>query len=412
MDNLAQDCAFMAKEMEQSAQKSAGESQGYALCPEDQRWVEEVYAKLTRKMKAQAQRIGTMIPYTTRDGKYHDLDMPGGLYFWTNGFWPGMLWQMFHATGEEVYRTAAQGIGERFAKGLEHFENYDHDIGFLFLPTAVAEWRETGSQEARRLGLHAANLLAGRFNMAGNFIRAWNEGIFPGAKLDGRMIIDCMMNIPLLYWASEETGDPRFKHIAVAHAKTAQQYVVRPDGSCNHMIDFDPETGEFVNNPGGQGFGQGSSWSRGQSWAVYGFALSYRHTGDESFLNTAKQCAHYCIANMAVNGWLPLVDYRAPAQPVKYDTTAGMITAAGLLEIAEHVGEYEKGLYTQAAIRILKACEEKFANWDPEQDSILSGGTFFYHDPNGQNTEMPIIYGDYYLIEAILKLTGKELFIW
>lgn len=280
MDNLAQDCAFMAKEMEQSAQKSAGESQGYALCPEDQRWVEEVYVKLTRKMKAQAQRIGTMIPYTTRDGKYHDLDMPGGLYFWTNGFWPGMLWQMFHATGEEVYRTAAQGIGERFAKGLEHFENYDHDIGFLFLPTAVAEWRETGSQEARRLGLHAANLLAGRFNMAGNFIRAWNEGIFPGAKLDGRMIIDCMMNIPLLYWASEETGDPRFRHIAIAHAKTAQQYVVRPDGSCNHMIDFDPETGEFVNNPGGQGFGQGSSWSRGQSWAVYGFALSYRHTGD------------------------------------------------------------------------------------------------------------------------------------
>ena len=226
------------------------------------------------------------------------------------------------------------------------------------------------------------------------------------------MIIDCIMNIPLLYWAAKECNDPRFEHIAIAHAKTAQKYIVRPDGSCNHVLIFDSKTGEFLNNPGGQGYGQGSSWSRGQSWAVYGFALSYRHTGDESFLATAKQCAHYCISNLAVNDWVPLVDYRAPAEPVKYDSTAGMATAAGLLEIARHVGEYEKPLYTKAALNILKACEAKFCNWDPAQDSIVGGGTFFYHDPTGKDTNVPIIYGDYYFIEAVLKLLGKDLFIW
>ena len=379
---------------------------------EDQAWVDDVYEKLTVKVKAEVERIGTMIPYTTRGGKYHDLDVPGGLAYWTNGFWPGMLWQMYNATGDEVYRTNAEGVEERMKEILTTFEGLDHDIGFLFLPTSVANWRMTGNAEARRRGLHAANLLAGRFNPVGNYIRAWNNAAWTGDEVSGWMIIDCIMNIPLLYWAAKECKDPRFQHIAVAHAKTAQKYIVRPDGSCNHILIFDSQTGEFITNPGGQGFGQGSSWSRGQSWAVYGFTLSYLYTGDESFLDTAKRCAHYCISNMAVNGWVPLVDYRAPAEPIKYDSTAGMITASGLLELARHVGEYEKQLYTKAALNILKACEAKFCNWDPEQDSIVTGGTYFYHDPDGTNTEVPIIYGDYYLIEAILKLKDKELFIW
>ena len=395
-----------------SAQKRADESPGYAISPEDQAWLDGVYQKLTVKMNAEAERIGTMIPYTTRDGKYHDLDVPGGLYFWTNGFWPGMLWQMYNATDDAVYRTAAEGVEDRMKEILTGFEGLDHDIGFLFLPMSVANWRRTGNEDARRRGLHAANLLAGRFNPVGNYIRARNNASWTGDEVSGWMIIDCLMNIPLLYWAAKECSDPRFYHIALAHAKTAQKFIVRPDGSCNHILIFDSQTGEFLDNPGGQGFGSGSSWSRGQSWAVYGFSLSYRHTGDESFLATAKQCAHYCISNLAVNGWLPLVDYRAPAEPVKYDSTAGMITAAGLLELASHVGEYEKSLYTQAALNILKACEKKFCNWDPDQDSIVDGGTFFYHDPSGKDTHVPIIYGDYYFIEAILKLMGKELFIW
>lgn len=352
----------------------------------DQEWLDQTYEKLLAKMKAECARVGTNIPYIPgEDGKYRDITetkwgrtQDGGstLSNWTNGFWPGMLWQMYHATGDEAYKTAAVGVEERLEEVLNDPESVGHDLGFMFLQSAVADYRETGSDA-----------------------RGWT-------------IIDCMMNLPLLYWASEELDDPRFYKIAVNHAKTAQQYITRPDGSCNHIVAFDPDTGEYLNNPGGQGYESGSSWSRGQSWAVYGFALSYRHTGDQSFLDTAKKCAHYCIANLSVNDWLPLVDYRAPKEPVKYDSTAAMITACGLLEIAEHVGEHEKSLYIEAACRILRACDAKFANWDPEQDSIMSKGTFFYHDPDGTNTEVPIIYADYYLIEAILRLKGKDLFQW
>ncbi|MDE6591180.1 MAG: glycoside hydrolase family 88 protein [Oscillospiraceae bacterium] len=387
----------------------------------NQEWLDETYEKLLVKMKAERDRIGTMIPYTTgKDGKYYDVaTTPGmGMDYWTNGFWPGMLWQMYHATGDEAYRETAVGVENRLNEALVEFEKLHHDVGFMYLLSCVANYRVTGDKEARRRGLQAASALASRFNLDGKFIRAWNDDMAPIAKhfgggdIRGWMIIDCMMNLPLLYWASEETNDPRFKKIAVSHAKTAQQYIVRPDGSCNHIVAFNPDTGEYIDNPAGQGYKQGSSWSRGQSWAVYGFALSYRHTGDESFLDTAKKCAHYCIANMAVNGWLPLVDYRQPAEPVKYDSTAAMCTACGLLEIASHVDENEARFYTGAAYNILRACEAKFANWDPEHDSIMTGGTYFYHDPTGENTEVPIIYADYYLIEAVLRLKGKDLFEW
>ncbi len=394
----------------------------------NQKWLDSVYDKLLVKMRAQCRRVGANIPYTTnKDGMYEDItktrwgrtaDGGTSVGFWTNGFWPGMLWQMYQATGDEEYRKAAVGVEERLDVLLRSAETVDHDVGFLFLLSSVANYRKTGDPEARRRGLLAASLLSSRYNLDGKFIRAWPDAMagmtkqFGGGDIRGWMIIDCMMNIPLLYWASEETGDPRFKKIAVNHAKTAQQYVVRPDGSCNHIVAFDPDSGEFINSPGGQGYKAGSSWSRGQSWAVYGFALSYRHTKDESFLNTAKQCAHYCIANMAVTDWLPLVDYRQPAEPVKYDSTAAMCTACGLLEIARHVDENEARFYTEAAYRILRACDAKFADWDPEKDSIMTGGTFFYHDPDGTNTEVPIIYGDYFFIEAVLRLKGKDLFEW
>lgn len=389
----------------------------------NQEWLDEVYDKLLVKMEAECKRIKTMIPFAPRNGQYFDVEnTPLGIHFWTNGFWPGMLWQMYHATGEEIYRRTAEGVEERLEAILKSFDGVDHDAGFQFLLSAVADYRATGNKDSRRRGIHAANMLAGRYNPVGRFIRAWNDGtaeaettaewMKAGGGVSGWMIVDCMMNIPLLYWAAEETHDPRYMHIAINHAQTAQQYIVRPDGSCNHVVSIDPNTGEFLDSPGGQGYAKGSSWSRGQSWAVYGFALSYRHTGYRSFLDTAKQCAHYCIANLAVNDWLSLVDFRAPAEPVKYDSDAAIIIACGLLEIAEHVDEYEKKFYVESAYRILRACDEKFCNWAPEVDSIVDGGTTFYHDPSGRTSNMPIIYGDYYFIEAVLRLKGKALFAW
>ena len=374
------------------------------LTAADRQWVQDIYKKLATKMRAQCLRIGENIPYIPREGRYRDLDSPDGIYWWTNGFWPGMLWQMYNATGEDCYRTTAEGVERRLDEALAGYEGLHHDVGFMWLHSAVANYRLTGSREARRRGLHAANLLAGRYNPAG-FIRAWND------DCTGWIIVDCMMNIPLLYWAGGELNDPRFAAIAGNHADTCRRVTVRPDGSCNHISVLDPLTGECMENPAGQGYGSGSSWSRGQAWALYGFALSHLHSGKRDYLDTAKQVAHYFIANLALNEWLPLVDFRAPGEPVKYDSTAAMCACCGLLEIAKQVGEYERPLYIRAALNILRACEGAFCSWDPEEDSSVARGTGYYHG-TGFDTDAPIIYGDYFLIEAVLRLLDKDFLIW
>jgi unsaturated chondroitin disaccharide hydrolase len=377
----------------------------YQLRNDDRAWAEGIFEKLNLKLKAECSRMENIIPYIPKDGRYHDLDTGEGIYWWTNGFWPGMLWQMYQAAGNETYRKQAEAVEKRLDEALEGYEGLHHDVGFMWLHTSVANYRLTGNRESRRRGLHAANLLAGRYNPAGKFIRAWN------GDRRGWIIIDTMMNLPLLYWASRETGDPRFLFIAENHADTAMNAIIRPDGSSNHIAILFPDTGERLETPAGQGYASGSSWSRGQSWAVYGFALSSRYTGRKQYLDTAKKTAHYVIANLAQNGWLPLVDFRSPREPRKYDSTAAMISACGLLEIASQVGEYEQPLYTDSAIMILRACEKAFADWDTERDGIIGKGTAAYHDGSG-NTEIPIIYGDYFFTEAILRLLGNDFLIW
>jgi unsaturated chondroitin disaccharide hydrolase len=377
----------------------------YQLSEENKRWAEEAYGKLQAKMTAQCKRVGDIIPYSPTDGKYTDLSTGEKVYWWTNGFWAGILWQMYHATKDGCFKEAAEGVERRLDEALHGYIGLHHDVGFMWLHSSVANYRLTGSEASRTRGLHAANLLAGRFNPAGKFIRAWN------GDRTGWMIVDCMMNVPILYWAGEELNDPRFAQIAQMHADTCQAVTVRPDGSCNHIVVMDPNTGELLETPGGQGIASGSSWSRGQAWGLYGFTLSYLHSKKPEYLETAKRIAHYFIANLSISGWLPLVDFRSPAQPVKYDSTAAMIACCGLLEIAKHVGEYEKPLYTDAALNILRACDEKFANWDPEEDALMGWGTEAYNSkPEG--THIPIIYGDYFFTEAILRLNNKDFLIW
>jgi unsaturated chondroitin disaccharide hydrolase len=375
------------------------------LNSDDRTWAEGVFEKIERKLEAECSRMGDSIPYIPKHGRYHDLDTPEGIYWWTNGFWPGLLWQMYYAAGNEDFRKSAEAVEKRLDEALEGWEGLHHDVGFMWLHSAVANYRLTGNRNSRRRGLHAANLLAGRYNPPGRFIRAWNR------DCTGWIIIDCLMNIPLLYWAAKELQDPRFAYIARSHADTALKVLARADGSCNHIAVLSPETGECLETPGGQGYAPGSSWSRGQAWAIYGFALSFRHTGQQNYLDAAKKTAHYMISNLALNDWLPPVDFRAPASPVKYDSTAAMIASSGLLEIACHAGEYEKPFYTAAALKILRSGERAFAEWNTETDGIIGKGTGSYHG-GPEDTEVPIIYGDYFFVEAVLRLLGKDFLIW
>ena len=253
---------------------------------DEQKWAAEAAEKIRHKMHLVAERNRHKIPYTTQDGVFDDCS-GDKICWWTNGFWGGMMWQLYHATKEEMYREIALENEEKLDANLMLAGGMDHDSGFRWLPTAVADYKVTGSKKAFNRGLLAANDMAGRFNPAGRFIRAWNDG-GDGSKA-GWAIIDCMMNLPLLYWAWEETNDPRYLQIATLHADTAMKYFIREDGSSNHIVAFDPATGEYVDTFGGQGYAQGSSWTRGQAWALYGFILSYLHTKKESYLNTAKR---------------------------------------------------------------------------------------------------------------------------
>lgn len=375
--------------------------------------LQEIYEKIDAKLQAECLRMGDRIPYTAENGRYVTDKGKDAPFWWTNGFWAGMLWQMYQSSGREIYKETAKKSELVMEQDLAGFVGLHHDVGFQFLHTAVADYRLTGDEKAKVMGLHAANLLAGRFNPAGGFIRAWNDGNGPkGEKGNkpGWMIVDCLMNIPLLYWAGEETDDPRYAYIADHHAHTALKVLLRGDGSCNHIAVLDPSTGELLNLPGGQGYGEGSSWSRGQAWAVYGFALAFMHTGKREYLEAAKQAAHYFMANVSLTGYVSLVDFRAPEEPVYRDTTATACAACGLLQIAEMVPEYEKPLYYDSGVKMLTALEERHCDWNTETDGILQNGTASYWADKDRH--VPIIYGDYFFVEGILRLMNRGFMIW
>lgn len=370
---------------------------------EDQNaFLTDIYEKMRTKVSAECRRMEGRIPYIPTDGRYTDQGRQ--IHAWTNGFWGGMMWQMYHDVQDETYKREAEALEKRLDEALDNVEKLDHDVGFIWLHTAVARYRLTGDADARKKGLKAAAVLASRYCPEGEYIKAWNH------RPESQLIVDCLMNLPLLFWAADEGAGERYRRIACRHLDTVLRYIVREDGSCNHMVIFDEASGEVLDLPGGQGYEKGSSWTRGQAWAVYGLALAYRYTKDDRYLQVAKRVAHYFIANIAVTGFVSLQDFRAPQEPVYYDTTAAACAACGFMELAEWVGEYEKPLYEKAAWNVMQALTKEFSDWNTACDGILQGGSVKYHDTVERN--VPIIYGDYFLLELILRLKGQDFLIW
>jgi len=391
-------------------------------------WAWETLNRVEQKMEKVSVRSAHKIPYTTHNGVHDDRSDDANIAWWTNGFWGGMMWQLYALTGKMQYRQIAEENEQKLDRVLMDYNGLDHDNGFRWLPTAVADYRLTKNPQSKNRGLLAAGNLAGRYNSAGKFIRAWNDWEGNTDDHRGWAIIDCMMNLPLLYWASEETGDPRFRQIAVNHANTAAANFIRPDGSVKHIVEFDFEKGGMIKSYGGQGCGVGSSWTRGQAWGLYGFTLSYLHTGNQLYLESARKIADYFVANIPENGLIP-VDFRQPQEVTWEDSTAAAIAACGLIELAgveeKEVTEEtdwgsiaeesksekngQESVYLSAALRLLKTLTLKRVNWNDREDDLLTRCTAAYHDAEH---EYSIIYGDYYFLEALMKLTGKELFIW
>ena len=367
----------------------------------DKAWLEDVAAKLHTKMTYAVGKAREVdyIPYSTENGQWKPIH----IHWWTNGFWPATMWQMYLATKDELYRDEAIRAEKMLDVNLEDFEGLSHDVGFMWLIQSGVRYALEGNKDSYARTMKAAQHLACRYNPNG-FIRAWN-----GEGRQGWAIVDCMMNLPLLYWASEVTGDPRFRLIAMKHADTAMDVFVRPDGSCNHIIIFDAETGEVLDNPGGQGYESGSSWSRGQAWALYGFTLSYLHTGKQEYLDTAKRVANYFISQIT-DDYIPRCDFRQPAEPVLKDDTAGTVAAAGLLVLAQQLPELEAVTYYDVAVKMLRAMEREDINWELNDPALLQRCTSAYHDIPGRH--MTMNYADYYFVEAINMLRGQKMLFW
>lgn len=366
----------------------------------------EALAKIQKKVHAECERLGGKIPFYAQDGVYvRDMGAEKPAW-WTNGFWAGMLWQLYSVSKDPVLLQTARLTEPVLDRAMAEFNGLHHDVGFMWLLSTIADYKVTGREEGRTKGLHAAALLAGRYNPAGKFLRVWNM------DRTGWIIIDCMMNIQLLYWASAQTGDPRFGMIADDHAHATLQHLIRADGSTNHIAVLDPQTGDLIENRGGQGYDENSAWSRGQSWALYGFANAYRHTGRPEYLAAAKRAAHFFLANVALTDYVSLTDFRAPETPVMWDTTATACAASGLLELADMVPELEKNLYRRSAEKMLVQLTENHCDYNPETDGILLHGSGRYHKAEIQDIDVPIIYGDYFLVEALLKWENSHVDLW
>lgn len=372
-------------------------------------WRSEAWDFIKEKTRINNEVIGSNFPHASHNGVY-SLENEK---WWTAGFWPGLLWRVYLGSNNEEFKLTAEKCEEKMEHLLGDTESLDHDMGFMWTLTSLANYKITGNKEARRRALLAANLLAGRFNIKGNYIRAWNPWR-EGEDNSGVAIIDCMMNLPLLYWASEETKDPRFKHIAESHANMVLEHFIREDGSVQHMVEFDSETGEVIKRLGGQGFAPNSSWSRGTAWAIYGLTLSYKYTGDIKLLNAAKKVSNYFIANVKGKD-CPVWDFRVPQDgKVRYrypDSSAGAIAACGLMMLGKYVSDVEAEVYLNSGEDILKNLYEKCSSKDDNNEQgLLKHGTG--HFPEQKNLDVPLIYGDYYFVEGISILNDVELLFW
>ncbi|KKI89317.1 glycosyl hydrolase [Bacillus sp. SA1-12] len=369
-------------------------------------WVEEAWLKVNAKIDRTSKKIGANFPHASVNGTYQ-LEAPS---WWTAGFWPGLLWLVYRDSKDESLKELAEHCEKKLDNVITDYYRLDHDMGFMWTLTSVARYKLLGEEDSKRRALLVANLLMGRFNVSGNYIRAWNPW-HEDEDNSGWAIIDCLMNLPLLFWATEVTGDPRFSHVAKKHGETVLENFIRKDGSVHHIIRFDPVSGERVEAIGGQGFAPESAWSRGASWAVYGLSLLYKHTKEEKYLQAAKSVSHFFIANLPEDH-VPHWDFRVPEGVTKYrDSSAGAIAACGFLLLSKQVDPTEADIYENAGVKILKSLYENYGDWEnPNQDGLILSGTSHY--PEGKNLDVPLIYGDYYFVEGLSILKGHRELFW
>jgi unsaturated chondroitin disaccharide hydrolase len=323
---------------------------------------------------------------------------------WTNGFWTGMLWLAYELTGAARYRDAAlRHVHSFHARQRDRINVNHHDLGFLYSLSCVAGWQLTGEPLAAEAALGAAHLLLQRYLPDAGIIQAWGELSDPAQR--GRMIIDCNLNLPLLYWASDHTGDATFRAAADRHIEAAARHIVRPDGSTFHTFFFDPASGAPLHGKTHQGHADDSCWARGQAWGIAGFPLVYRHNGDARLIDLAQVLANYYLNRLPEDG-ICYWDLDFTSGPEPRDSSAAAIAACGLLELARHLplADPLRADYERAAAGMVRTLAQDYADTGTTPGAgLLKHGV--YHKPNGIGVDEACIWGDYFYLEALVRLT-------
>lgn len=344
--------------------------------------------------------FGSRFPYSaTKDQKYPIIDN----IEWTDGFWTGMLWLSYENTKEERYQQLAQRNVKSFLHRVENRIELDHhDLGFLYSLSCVSAYKLTGDADAYKAALKAADKLLERYQEKGEFLQAWGPLDSPEHY---RFIIDCMLNIPLLYWASEVSGKDIYKTVAKKHFETSAKYVIREDASAYHTFYMNPETGGPDHGATRQGYSDDSSWARGQAWGMYGIPLNIRYTNQLEYIGLYKGMANYFLNRLPKDNvcFWDLIFQEGDEQ--SRDSSAAAIAVCGMLEMNQYLNEDDpdKEIYLHASHNILRSLIQNYTKSHKEPgDPILYHGVYSWH--SGKGVDEGNIWGDYFYMEALMRL--------
>ena len=340
---------------------------------------------------------------------------PIGNVDWTTGFWTGEIWLSYEHTGDKRLKDAGEIQIDSFLDRIDRKISVDHhDMGFLYSPSCVAGYKLAGNKKGREAALKAADQLMRRFHPVGEFIQAWGSMDSP---TEYRLIIDCLLNVPLLYWASEETGDPRYRDIAEKHVHTALSNVIREDYSTWHTFYFDIHTGAPDHGATCQGYRDGSAWARGQAWGIYGTALSYLYTGKPEYMEVFKNVTRYYLEHLPQD-MVPYWDLEfTDGDDQPRDSSSASIAACGLLEMVKHMEGGDAAFYKRLAMQMLKSLYDKYAVKDPAvSNGLVLHSTYSNHSPYNTCGHYGVdecnSWGDYFYMEALTRLNKDWELYW
>ncbi len=325
---------------------------------------------------------------------------------WCSGFWPGMLWMDYSVSGDSVVLKDAEGYTQALIPIVES-PVYDHDLGFITINSFMKGYEATGNNRYREVALRAADSLATLFNPTVGTILSWPRHVkdYGGHNT----IMDNMMNLELLFWAAENGGNQRLKDIAIKHAETTMQHHFRPDGSCYHVAVYDTLDGHFIKGVTHQGYADNSMWSRGQSWAVYGYTMVYRFTKDKRFLDHVKKVTDIYLKRLkeTSDDWVPVWDMDDPrGLAAPKDASAACVVASALLELSQYVDAEKRTEYLSAAENMLRDLSTDRYQSRDRNVAFLMHSTG--HHPAASEIDASIVYADYYYLEALQKLYNLE----